>query len=112
MAKIRKKNHEENRLKVCAPCGKKIEAKQKLVLKDKKLDQLQQLHPDFNLDYAMYPKGICISCYKLYSKHEKGETVTFPELPNYKDMILPKETRQNPTPECNCYICITARDKT
>ena len=82
------------------------------LVKEKKLEILKHLHPDFNLDLTMYPKGICDSCFKLYSKHENGKVVTFPEFPNYKDMILPKETRQNPSPECNCYICITARDKT
>ena len=62
--------------------------------------------------HDIYPTGICRSCNSLYSKHEKGDEVNFPKFPNYNDMILPRETRQNTSPECNCYICITARDKT
>ena len=108
----RKRKHDENRQQVCAPCGVKITGKVKLVLKGNQISLLQQLHPNFNLENDIYPTGICRSCYSLYSKHEKGDEVNFPKFPNYNDMILPRETRQNTSPECNCYICITARDKT
>ena len=32
-------------------------------------------------------------------------------MPNYQDQFLPKETRNQPTTGCFCYICLTAKKR-
>lgn len=107
-----KLSHEENRTKVCAPCGKKIffgdkkptffhisENHAKLIRKF--------INEQFDISNPKFPFSICGTCRVTLSEHDKC-TRPKPTMPNYEDIQLPKETRAN-NDTCNCYICITAR---
>lgn len=110
-------SHEENRSKICAPCGRKI------VVGRKTLDHFlisarfcglikKFLCEDFAITDSKYPLSICGTCSLTLNEMERGITKR-PAIcfPNYGDIILQKETRRNSVlaAECFCYICITAR---
>lgn len=126
-------DHEENRKKVCAPCGRKIIlGKQKLEkfnISSNSLSFIQKVYPNFDLSNAKYPTSICGTCRLALkqnatenkadetkeNKIAKSETkITkrrLPIMPNYNDIQLIATTRNtyNVDRICNCYICITAR---
>lgn len=63
-----------------------------------------------NLD-DRFPVGICNTCRITLNEHEKEISIRpIPIMPNYENLVLRKETRQNNNnTDCNCYICETAR---
>lgn len=109
-------SHEENRVKICAPCGKKIVLGKKsasFYRINTKFTELIQLHVNiqFKINDSKYPLSICNTCRNTLHEHEKKNfTRPLPKMPNYADMVLLKDTR-NKISECNCYICLTARMK-
>lgn len=111
----RKCNHEENRIKVCAPCGKKIVNKNKSYNSFRVTERIQILinkflKQDFDVSDPKYPLSVCNTCRNILLDHEKGNVKRqLPIMPNYQDVTLPKETRSNDS--CNCYICLTGRYK-
>lgn len=113
--------HDENRRKVCAPCGKKIFFKgynttryaSRFLINDGIGDLIREyVNIHFNLNDRRFPIGICRTCsLTLSDANNKIFTRPMPRMPqSYEAIILPKATRGNPS-TCNCYICLTARHK-
>ncbi len=71
-------DHEQNRSKVCGPCGSKIVISKNKTLssyriKDKSLDHIKRLlSPEYNLENPVYPNSICNRCRILLSQADKG----------------------------------------
>ena len=111
-----KLDHESNRGKVCAPCGRKLVCNKskpsRFKVNSKQAEMIKSLlNPDFNLTDGIYPLGICGSCRIALTNNSNGNrTRPLPIMPNYKDIILPKETRTSDT-GCNCFICRVARQQ-
>lgn len=109
--KSSKCTHEENRKKVCAPCGKKIVIHRKSsFLINEDLEKLLKkfLLPDFHHTNEKYPLAICGSCRLTLQEYDKKiYKRQLPGMPNYTDIILRPNTRFLKTYEC--YICLTAR---
>lgn len=108
-------NHEENRSKVCAVCGKKIvfgsKSLSKFIIRQDMEKLIKQFSNDnFNLMDARFPKCICLSCRIAMNERNKGNASRLvPQMPNYIDIQLTKVTRGRD--ECFCYICQTGRQK-
>lgn len=112
-------DHEANRLKVCAPCGRKISfgnSKPSAFQITDKLEKLIQSHinKDYSLSNTKFPVGICCYCRLALCQRDRTEPPEklkpFQKMPNYEDIQLVKETRNVKT--CYCYICITGRNTT
>lgn len=109
-------DHQENRLKVCAPCGSKINfGKQKperFRINSKHEDLIRtHINGDFKSSDPKFPLGICGSCRLTLFEREKGNpTRPLQIMPNYEEINLPKETRLKGD-ICNCYICLTGQHK-
>ena len=106
--------HNDNRVKVCGPCGNKISpGKNKLdyfKITSRILVHIKEfLDSDYCLENEVYPLSVCASCRNKLSKKAEGENVNLPSLPNYSSIVLPKDTRVKN--ECNCFICLTSRHK-
>lgn len=97
-----KKNHNENRVKVCAVCFDK--SKHVLPINISQEAILQKIIPGFRLSSKYFPSGICACCRQLMVKH--GENlVTSTTIFNYQAnriLISGKEA-------CSCLICTVAR---
>ena len=105
-------SHEASRKKVCAPCGKKMNKGARL-LNDNQVEFIvHHLDPDFSILNPLYPIGICSGCRLKFSSVTKDpvKVTSLSKIPNYGDMVLPRPTRDNPDPTCNCYVCLTGRD--
>ena len=93
-------SHEENRRKVCAPCGQKIyfgNIKQEKFFINTKSENLirKYINKNFNIAEEKFPTSICRTCYLTLLDHEKGGFKrSLQTMPNYKDLKLPKDTRQ------------------
>lgn len=108
-------SHEQNRQKVCGPCG------QKIIVGKKELNHfnitetnykliIDLIDKSYDLSNERYPLSICSSCRKTLSEHNKGvKNRTIQKMPNYADIILPKVTRSERNVDCECYICRTAQ---
>ena len=86
-----------------------------LVKNAKDVSVKQYSNQDFDKSGQKYPKSLCTSYrLSLSSIHEGRNKRVLPEMPNYLylDSLLPRPTisRDEEDP-CNCYICITGRDK-
>ena len=106
--------HEDNRGKVCAPCGSKVNPKSCFILdpKFKYLDLVKQyINPNFDINDSHYPKVLCSVCKKALLSKEGGKEISLPVMPNYPDISLAKVTRANQDEICHCYICLTARNR-
>ena len=109
-------SHEDNRRKVCAPCGKKIifgkYPPARYLLNDRKIELIKKyINPNFNRLDLRFPIGMYGGCYLALTDKEKGVNLrSIPNMPNYEDIILPKQTRERGD-VCNCYICLTGRHK-
>lgn len=111
MSHNNKCTHDDNRKKVCAPCGKKIvlSYKSSVVINDN-LEKLIQkfLWSHFNQNDKRYPLAICGSCRLTLREYDKEiYNRQLPSMPNYTDIILQGTARS--LESCNCYICLTAR---
>ena len=104
-------DHEANRLKVCGPCGRKLKVRNIRLLQDSHVGSIKRhMNADYSLANPVFPLGICNSCWVNLSKASCSDDIKLPEMPNYEDIVLSKETRGSST--CNCFICLVARDKT
>lgn len=112
--------HENNRLKVCGPCGEKIIVKCKQKLEWYKISERHEglikrfLNKDFSLSDNKYPISICSSCRLTLDEYaNENFTRVLPSMPNYEDILLRKNTRSLSASEseCLCYICLTASKK-
>lgn len=87
-------DHEENRKKICAPCGRKIS------LGNNKIDyfkiaeniekRIQQfINAKFSVSDPRYPLSICCNCRKILAEHsENNFQRPFKTMPNYEDILL------------------------
>lgn len=103
-------SHDENRKKVCAPCGRK--SKTGLFINNN-IKQLIKLHINsrFDFDNPRFPLGICGTCRLTLLDAGKGVfRRPMPQMPHFETIILPTATRGKKI-FCNCYICLTARHK-
>lgn len=118
----RASTHQENRLKVCGPCGKKICLGQKKYsnfrLTETHEDLIKKLISDtYNLKDERFPLSICALCRIVLVQHgNKNCKRPLPKMPNYENILLPKATRMNSESTvghsiCNCYICLTGKAK-
>lgn len=110
-------DHDQNRKKICIPCGKKIVlGKQKLEdfqIKEKYVTVIKK-HANEAFDTAdrKYPLAVCTTCRITLEEYCNNDfRRPFPTMPNYEDVQYPKQTRNNDENLCYCYICITARYK-
>lgn len=107
-------SHDDNRRKVCAPCGRKITfgktKPEKLLIKTKVESLIKKfMCEDFNIANEKYPLGICWTCYVTLLDFEKNIfNRQLPTMPNYNDMVLQRMTRSVDMLNCDCYICSTA----
>lgn len=110
-------DHEENRHKVCAVCGKKIvfgsNASSKFIINSHLESLIKRFsYNGFNLLDSRFPKAICVSCKIAINQRNQGKIERFlPQMPNFDDIQLLKETRNRDDLECNCYICQVGRQK-
>lgn len=111
-------SHEENRSKICGPCGSKLSLRKKKIsnfrLTENHVKLINKfLKTKYNLNDSRFPTSICTTCrLALSERAKKNCSRPLPVLPNYEDIILPKSTRSsNPSIEepCNCYICLTGK---
>lgn len=108
-------SHDENRQKVCGPCGKKIvfskTAKKRKFLINSRTEKLIQTHinNDYKLSDRRYPLSICRTCYlTLFDAEKQVFKRPFQVMPDYQSIVLPRELRTDDD-LCNCYICLTGR---
>lgn len=104
-------DHNENRKKICALCGRKIN----LGSKNLECFHITAVHEpliklfvnkNFSLDDPRFPTAMCTICRLILQQHEKNITSRpFKTMPNYEDVVLQSQSA------CNCYICITGRHK-
>ena len=113
----RKCLHEENRSKVCGPCGKK------LILGKKKISNFRLtenhvkligklLGKKYDLNDCRFPTSICTTCRLTLSERAKNNgSRPLQAMPNYENIILPKSTRSSSASGevCNCYIYLTGK---
>jgi hypothetical protein len=110
----RKCDHDDNRKKVCAACGRKISFGKKNPSKFLVNDRVQKLlqifsNKDFTISSANFPLSICSSCRNALTEREKNDFKRpLPKMPNFEEILLSKETRASNS-QCNCYICLTGR---
>lgn len=117
-------DHEENRKKVCAPCGRKISVPVNDLSKYSITSNLEQLikkhlRSGFNLLDSKYPTSICVTCRKILNEHERNDFRRSSKfMPNYEDVVFPRSNNRSLVYntaqgdyQCLCYICRTARYK-
>lgn len=106
-------NHEANRKKVCVTCGIKVKSPRSL--SNNIRASIEKFYPFFNINDSRFPTSICVTCRLTISKVAKDSTLssTLPEMPNYQDMVLLKDTRNSPKDIalCYCFICLKGRSK-
>lgn len=116
--------HQENRVKVCAPCGQKIVLGNKQYNFFKISDKIAALirefiSPGFSTVDPVYPSSICVTCRLCLSEYKKSGSNSkqeLPKMPNYR-ILIDMHTSEKPSEEndsmekyeCACYICSTAR---
>ena len=108
-----KLNHDQNRKKVCAPCGKKLTVKGIREVCDREIELIQKhINPNYNKDNPVFPTGYCGTCRSKLSRAEKNnDNINLPML-NYEDINLVKSLRSNQSIDtCNCNIYLTATSK-
>ena len=102
--------HKDNRVKVSGLVVKKYRLEKINKITSRILVHIKEfLDSDYCLENEVYPLSVCASCRNKLSKKAKGENVNLPSLPNYSNIVLPKDTRIKN--ECNCFICLTGRHK-
>lgn len=117
---VNKCNHEQNRRKVCAPCGEKIfmvQKKENHFAISTSVEKLIKnfLQKNFSLADLKYPLSICSTCRNTLSEHDKGKMKRpFPIMLNYVGAVLLMNTRSKKTVVsevlvCDDYICLKAR---
>lgn len=106
--------HEENRSKICTPCGHKIVNGKRSLKRFSVTENLLNLikkfvNGDFDISNSTFPLSVCNSCRNTLNEYgKKVFNRPCPVMPNYNDMYLRKNTRLRDG-TCDCYICVTAR---
>lgn len=108
-------SHDENRKKICGPCGRKIicsnarDKPEKFLIGEKTLTLIKKfVSEDYDLNNEKYPLSICRTCYLTLLDHEKKiYKRQIQIMPKYSDIIIQKETRSVKN-DCNCFICSIA----
>lgn len=112
------KSHEENRTKLCGPCGKKIKLgnikPERFRINEKMCGLIKKfINPEYCIHDSKYPVSICHTCSNTLREFDKGsQKRPLPTKINYCDINLRKNTRLNISEFCTCYICSTARSTT
>lgn len=110
-------DHEENRYKVCAVCGKKIifgtNPRSKFVISENIEILIKNFsNNEFTLVDSRFPRGICLCCKVVLDERNQGKTTRYlPPMPNFLDIQLLKETRSRDNQECSCFICRVGKQK-
>lgn len=92
-------DHEENRLKLCAPCGRKIKCDNRKLkyfrITEKCEKSIQNfINPNFSTGNSKYPLSVCVNCRKILAEHDNNNFQRpFKTMPNYEDSVLPRKTR-------------------
>lgn len=108
-------DHEENRKKVCAICGRKIvfgsksancfnirEVHERLIKK--------YVNCDFSISDSRFPCNICGTCRITLEEYGKDNFKrTLPAQSNFSDIQLKKKLTSIIDSPCECFICSTAR---
>ncbi|GLV33197.1 hypothetical protein CBL_03853, partial [Carabus blaptoides fortunei] len=87
-------DHEEHRLKVCAPCGKKIvfgnRQRSEFSITENLAGLLKKhINDQFDASNSKFPISICSTCRKTIMEREKGNAKRpLPTMPNYEDMKM------------------------
>lgn len=108
-------SHDDNRRKVCAPCGRKIVFGQNAPSRyfiDDAIEALivEFVNEDYDINNEKFPTGICRTCCQtLKEAKKKIFQRPMPKMPLYQEIILPKNTRSRQD-ICNCFVCLTGRD--
>lgn len=56
-------DHDRNRTKVCAPCGRKISVKEIRQVNKRETDLIVNfVNPNYNVDDPVFPNGLCSTC--------------------------------------------------
>lgn len=117
---VKKNSHEENRLLVCAACGKKIvfgkRRDKNLINQEFEQKIIDLINPNYKRSDNRFPLGICFTCRFTLNEHKSKKTArSLPKMPNFLELVLPRTTRANSDNDssviCNCFICLTARYK-
>ena len=92
-----KLNHDQNRKKVCAPCGKKLTVKEIREVSDREIELIQKhINPNYNRDNPVFPTGCCGTCRsKLYRAEKSNKNINLPTMLNYEDINLVRSLRSN-----------------
>ena len=109
--------HEENRQKRCAPCGRKIFFQNYNIsrycsrfLINNSMNALikEYINANFDLNNSKFLTSICRSYHSTLLDAQNGIfTRPMPSMPqSYEAIILPRET-SGVKNICNCYICST-----
>lgn len=112
-------DHERNRKKLCAPCGKKIvfgQNSEDRYLITRSIEKLiaKYINKHFSIDDLRYPLSICTDCRIKLTKRESDSNVRLKSMPKYETILLPNNnTRLSKSSKkvCECFICTTARFK-
>ena len=103
--------HEINRLKVCAPCGKKLSVKDQVISEVDEINIKKLINPLYDSANPQYPRGICNTCRSYLTKAvNSGGNSRLPKMLNYEDIVLLRVIRL-PKTSCCCYICLTGSSK-
>lgn len=108
-------SHDDNRRKVCAPCGKKIifgQNRPSRYFIDDDIEKLivKHVYKAYDINNDKFPIGICRTCCQtLKEANNKIFKRPMPQMPLYEEIILPKNTRSRQD-ICNCFVCLTGRD--
>ena len=113
-------DHEENRKKICATCGRKIILGTKKIyffqISDKMKDLIKDLtNKNFELDDPKYPTSICTTCRLTFTEYSRNNySRPLPKMPMYELMILPIKPLSisvNNSDKCDCFVCTRRRSK-
>ncbi len=105
-------SHQENLLKVCAICVKKIISKRKVEINNQDLQRIKQhLSSNFNLQSEKFPKSLCATCRRKLLDKSKGKDVELPNIIDFETTVKLQNTRSNKSKLCLCTLCKIGRGK-
>ena len=94
-------SHEENRSKICGPCGKKLVIGKKNISNFRLTENREKLikkllKKKYDLNDSRFPTSICTTCRLTLSERERNNNRRpLQAMQNYEDIILPKSTRSS-----------------
>lgn len=108
--------HEENRKKLCAPCGEKIvlgvRKSNYYSITDRQENLIKAyVNNNYCKSNSRFPTSICNTCkVTLYEREKNVEKRPMPIMPKHENFNLLRQLRFNPR-NCNCLICLKASYK-